>query len=146
MTSDLPHAEPVRSGRVPEVAAGAVCVRDGRLLLVLRGRGAGAGQWSLPGGRVDFGESTADAAVRELREETGIRGRVHGLCGIAERIFDEHHYVILDYWVEVEPGEAAAADDAADVVWADLAALDALPLVPRLMEFLEEHGVLGLLR
>lgn len=128
------------------MASGAVCVRNGQLLLVLRGRGAGAGQWSLPGGRVDFGELTADAAVRELHEETGIRGRVTGLCGIAERVFDEDHYVIFDYWVEVEPGDAAAADDAADVVWADLAALESLPLIPRLKEFLEEHGVLARLR
>lgn len=125
------------------MAAGAVCIREGRLLLVQRGRGVAAGTWSLPGGRVNFGELTADAAVRELHEETGIRGQVTGLCGIAERVFDEHHYVILDYWVDVEAGEAAAADDAADVVWADLAGLEALPLVPRLLEFLEEHGVLG---
>ena len=75
-----------------------------------------------------------------------MRGRVAGLCGIAERVFDEHHYVILDYWVDVEAGEAAAGDDAADVVWADLAALESLHLVPRLLEFLEEHDVLVRLR
>ena len=146
MTARLPQGDPVRSGRVPQVAVGAVCIRDGQLLLVQRGRGVAVGSWSLPGGRVDFGELTADAVVRELQEETGIRGRVIGLCGIAERVFGEHHFVILDYWVDVEAGEAAAADDAADVLWADLAALESLPLVPRLMEFLEEHDVLGRLR
>ena len=146
MTGSLPEVEPVRSGRGPQVAVGAVCIRDGRLLLIQRGRGVAVGDWSLPGGRVNFGELTVEAVVRELQEETGLRGRVIGLCGIAERIFGEHHYVIVDYWVEVDAGDAVAADDAADVVWADRAALDALTLVPRLLEFLEEHGVLGRLR
>ena len=125
---------------------GAVCLRDGRLLLVRRGRGVAVGAWSLPGGRVEFGELLADAVVRELREETGLDGRVEGLCGIAERVFAEHHYVIVDYWVEVDPGDAVAADDAADVTWADRAMLGRLDLVPRLLEFLEEFEVLGRLR
>jgi 8-oxo-dGTP diphosphatase len=125
----------------PEVAAGAVCVRGGRLLLVRRGRGVGAGAWSLPGGRVEAGELLADATLRELREETGLDGTVEGLCGIAERIGPDHHYVIVDHWVAAS-GEPVAGDDAAEVCWAGLGELRRLPLVDRLAEFLAEHGVL----
>lgn len=121
---------------------GAVAIRDGRLLLIKRGRGVAVGSWSLPGGRVGFGELLEEACVRELREETGLHGRVTGLCGIAQRVGTGHHYVIVDYWVDIDDGEAVAGDDADDVVWADRATLDQLDLVPRLLEFLTEFGVL----
>jgi 8-oxo-dGTP diphosphatase len=128
---------------IPEVAVGAVCVRDGRLLLVLRGRGPGSGAWSLPGGRLDPGETLQRAVVRELAEETGLRGRVGPLVGYAERVGEGYHYVILDFWVEVDADQdPVAADDAVGVVWAARADLDRLPLVDRLMEWLAEHRVL----
>lgn len=126
----------------PEVAVGAVVVRDGRLLLVRRGRGVGRGRWSLPGGRVEAGETLAQALRRELREETGLDGTVGALCGVAERIGADHHYVILDYWVDVGGREPVAGDDAAAVRWAGRADLDRLDLVERLVEFLAQHGVL----
>lgn len=130
----------MRANVGPQVAVGAVCVREGRLLLVRRGRGASHGTWSLPGGRVERGETLAAAVARELREETGLRGTVGDLCGVAERFVDDHHFVILDYWVETD-GDPVAADDAAAVTWASRDQLTGLRLAPRLEEFLREHGV-----
>ena len=130
----------------PEVAVGAVVVRDSRLLLVRRGRGVGVGLWSLPGGRVEPAETLAAAVRRELAEETGLQVRVGPLCGIAERISAQAHYVILDFWAEAEAGAGAgtavAGDDAAGVMWADRGDLDRLDLVDGLLDFLGTHGVL----
>lgn len=127
----------------PEVAVGAVCVHDGRLLLVRRGRGVAVGRWSLPGGRVEPGETLAAAVRRELREETGLDVVVGALCGIAERISERAHYVILDFWATVAgPAIATAGDDAVDVAWVDLNDLAALDLVDGLWAFLDDHAVL----
>jgi 8-oxo-dGTP diphosphatase len=131
----------------PEVAVGAVCVADGRLLLVRRGRGVAVGRWSLPGGRVHGGEALAAAVERELAEETGLRGRAGALVGIAERIGEGHHFVILDYRVTVaDPSGAVAGDDAADLRWVTAGELAAMErdgvLVDRLVQFLAQHGVL----
>lgn len=135
----------------PELAVGAVCVRDGRLLVVRRGRGAGTGLWSLPGGHVEAGETLAAAVAREVAEETGLAVAVGALCGVAERIGPgaaiagpgSWHYVILDFWVTAAPGAVAeAGDDAADVAWVTREELLALDRVPLLEGFLAEHGVL----
>jgi 8-oxo-dGTP diphosphatase len=126
----------------PEVCVGAIVVRDGAVLLVRRGRGAGAGLWSVPGGRVEPSESLAQAVERELAEETGLHGQCGDLVGIAERIDATHHYVILDYWVDGVGGEAVAGDDAAEVAWVPLPDVaDRDDLVPGLATFLRDHGI-----
>src|ERR1700737_4609256 len=86
---------PVRPVR-PEVCVGVIAVDDGRLLLIRRGHGPAAGSWSVPGGRVEWGETLAEAVVRELAEETGLEGVCDQLVGWVERIGDGYHYVILD--------------------------------------------------
>jgi ADP-ribose pyrophosphatase YjhB (NUDIX family) len=126
-----------------EVCVGAVVVRGGSILLVERGRGSGVGLWSVPGGRVEAGETLAAAVERELLEETGLRGTCGEFLGWVERIDASAHYVILDFMVRVAGGEAVAGDDAAAVHWVRLSALDAVPLVPGLASFLREHGVTG---
>lgn len=131
---------------VPQVAVGAICVRDGRLLLVRRARPPSRGRWAPPGGRVEPGERLADAVRRELAEETGLDGVVGGLCGIAERIGQGHHHVILDFWVEPGNADAVAGDDADNVAWVGRVDLDRLPLAGPLVGWLREHGVLDLLR
>jgi ADP-ribose pyrophosphatase YjhB (NUDIX family) len=125
----------------PEVAVGAVVVRDRRLLLIERGRGVNVGLWSLPGGRVEPAETLHAAVRRELHEETGLQVRVGPLCGIAERISEQAHYVILDFWADAD-GTPIAGDDAAGVAWADRTDLDRLHLVDGLLDFLAVHHVL----
>jgi 8-oxo-dGTP diphosphatase len=131
----------------PEVCVGAVVVDDGRLLLVRRGRGAAAGEWSVPGGRLEAGETVGEAVVRELAEETGIEGLCGPLLGWVERIGDDHHHVILDFMVEVlDAVEPVPGDDAAEAAWVPLHEVAEMTnLVEGLAEFLHEHGVLDVI-
>jgi ADP-ribose pyrophosphatase YjhB (NUDIX family) len=127
------------------LAAGAVAVEDGRLLLVQRDPAAtGGGLWAVPGGRVEPGERVREAAVRELREETGLRARCGDLVGWAERITGDVHYVILDFRVELldPPGAAVAGDDAVALAWVPIGEVAGHDLVAGMAEFLVEHGVI----
>jgi 8-oxo-dGTP diphosphatase len=128
----------------PEVCVGAVVLRGDELLLVERGRGAAVGQWSVPGGRVEAGETLAQAVVREVREETGLEVVCGDSLGWVERISDQHHFVILDFRADaVDPGAPLRpGDDAADAAWVRLADLAGVDLVPGLARFLADHGVL----
>lgn len=127
----------------PEVCVGAVANEDGRLLMVRRGRGAAQGTWSLPGGRVEWGETLAEAVVRELREETGVEAVCEGLLGWVERIDQEYHYVIFDFAVTLLSGdEPIAGDDAAEARWVRIDELSDLRLAGGLGEFLRDHGII----
>ena len=113
---------------IPEVAVGAIVFnRDGHVLLVQRGRPPGEGLWTVPGGRVERGETLAQAVSREVREETGLDVEVGALACVVERMGDDFHYVILDYVARVIGGTLRAGDDARDARFVDEAALGALP-------------------
>ena len=128
----------------PEVCVGAVAVFDDSILLVRRGRGPGQGQWSVPGGRVEAGETLAEAVVRELAEETGLTGVCESLVGWAERIGPGYHYVILDFSVTIMcDSDPVAGDDAAEAQWVPLAVVADLDLAEGLAEFLHDHGILS---
>jgi len=125
--------------RRPVLAVGAVIFDDnGCLLLVRRDRPPGVGLWSLPGGRVERGESLAEALVREVREETGLDVEAGSHVGTVER----GAYLIRDFRARVRGGRLAAGDDANALVFARRSDLMALDLVPLLWEFLEEHDCL----
>jgi 8-oxo-dGTP diphosphatase len=132
----------------PEVCVGAIVIHEQQLLLVRRGRGPGTGLWSIPGGRVEWGETLAEAVVREVAEETGLRVVVGEWTGWVERIGSGHHFVIHDFTATLAPGsapaDARADDDAADLRWEPLSQVAAASdLVPGLAEFLFDHGILA---
>jgi mutator protein MutT len=115
------------------VAAGAVAVDgEGRVLLVRRGHAPSVGEWTLPGGRVEPGETPEAAIVRELREETALAGRVLAALGVVTLAREGTTYVIHEYLVGVEGTGATAGDDAAELRWVgpeDIdGALDALAM------------------
>jgi 8-oxo-dGTP diphosphatase len=125
-----------------EVAVGAVALRGEEILLVRRGRGTAVGEWSLPGGRVEFGERLKAAVAREVLEETGLEVVVGRFLGWAERMGEEpgpYHYVILDFAAQPLDPQAplAPGDDADDAAWVPVAQLPSLGLVAGLEEFLE---------
>lgn len=131
------------AGLVPCV--GAIITDDaGRLLLIRRGHEPGRGLWSLPGGRVEPGETDEQAVIREVGEETGLSVRPGRLVGAVRRaapggmVFD-----IRDYAATVTGGELAAGDDADDARWAAPAELAGLPLTDGLAAALTEWGALG---
>ena len=128
----------------PEVAVGALAVNHGRLLCIRRGHGPGAGLWSLPGGRVEAGETLREAVVREVLEETGLEVVVDHFVGYVERLGEGYHFVILDFGVSLLDHDAdpVAGDDAAEAAWVPFEDLADLRLVDGLYDFLRDHDVL----
>lgn len=99
----------------------------------------------MPGGRVEFGETLAEAVVRELLEETGLEGVCGELVGWVERIDPEFHHVILDFHTDIlDPDPLVPGDDALEARWVPLEDVAELQLVPGLAEFLADNGVIEL--
>ncbi len=98
----------------PVPAVGIVCLRGEEVLLIRRGTPPRQGEWSLPGGRIEAGERAVDAALRELREETGVEATITGLIDVVDGLFPEagRHYVLIDYAARWVSGEPIAGDDA----------------------------------
>jgi len=106
--------------RHPQPGAGVVCLRGADVLLIRRGKPPRAGEWSLPGGRIEWGESPQDAALRELGEETGVEAEILGLLDVVDGAFRgpdgalQAHYVLIDYAARWRSGEPVAGDDAVE--------------------------------
>jgi ADP-ribose pyrophosphatase YjhB (NUDIX family) len=117
---------------------------SGRLLLIKRGHDPEAGRWSLPGGRIEPGETDEQALIREVHEETGLMVICQHLVGSVKRPGSAGAVLdIRDYAATVTGGRLAAGDDAADVRWVSPAGLAELVLTSGLAETLTAWGVLG---
>src|SRR5580658_8022146 len=124
--------------RIPaRIALGVAAViwnGQGDVLLIRRAKEPRKGQWSLPGGKLEFGETLIEGVLREVREETGLEVEILGLVDVAETIRDAEagaandHFVLIDYSARVISGNAEAASDAAEARWFTLDELDTLPL------------------
>ena len=112
----------------PTPVVGVVCMKGDRVLLIRRGTPPRLGEWSLPGGRIEPGERAVDAALRELKEETGVDAVITGLVDVVDGVFPEHgrHYVMIDYRAEWTGGDPVAGDDAAEAAFHPLSAVDNL--------------------
>ncbi len=143
MDTNPPPGAAAAPVRVPCVG-GVAIDQQGRLLLVRRGRPPAAGRWSLPGGRVEPGESEAAALAREVLEETGLVVDIGPLVGRADWPAGAGVlYAIADYAVRPIGGTLAAGDDAAAARWFTRADLDGLALTDGLVETLTAWGVLA---
>ena len=126
----MSHERPAR----PVLGAAAVVIHEGRVLLIRRGQPPDEGEWSIPGGAVELGESVEAALCREVREETGLEIAVGAFLEIYERVERDadgairFHFVVLDYAATVVGGTLSAGDDASDVALADPADLDRFAL------------------
>ncbi len=127
----------------PLAGVGGVVIAEGRALLIRRGSPPLVGQWSIPGGMLEVGETLVDGVRRELAEETGIEVRVLDLIEVFERIDldasgkPQYHFVILDYLCEMTGGELRAASDVTDAAWAapsELARYSLTPTATRVIE------------
>jgi len=121
----VPHDYPDH----PVVGVGAVIIRDGKALIVKRAHEPRKGEWSLPGGRVELGETLIDATRREMREETGLDVEVGPVVEVFDRVHMregrvQYHFVIVDYLCRCLGGDLCAGDDAEDAAWVTADELD----------------------
>jgi 8-oxo-dGTP diphosphatase len=118
----------------PLIGVGAVIVENNRALLIRRGQPPLLGEWSLPGGVLECGETLRDAAIREAREETGLVVEVGEMLGVYERVIRSedarvrYHYVLIDFLCRAVAGELKAGSDAAEAGWFSREELPALKL------------------
>jgi 8-oxo-dGTP diphosphatase len=132
----------------PVVGVGAIIICDGKILLEKRRGEPGKGKWSVPGGLVELGETTLEAVIREVKEETGLDVAEPELIDVVDNIVrDENgevkwHFVIIDYFVKIKGGELRAEDDAEELRWVPLAEAEKYDLTKTFRSFLQRNRAL----
>jgi 8-oxo-dGTP diphosphatase len=116
---------PMNKAKAISVTVDAVILERGRILLIKRGRSPYKDFWALPGGFVEYGETTEEAVKRETEEETGLQCRIVKLAGVysAPDRDPRGHTISVVYVMEVKKGEVSAGDDAAGAAWVDITEL-----------------------
>jgi 8-oxo-dGTP diphosphatase len=120
----------------PIVGVGAVIVRDGRAILVRRSTEPAKGQWSIPGGMLELGETLRQGAAREALEETGLAVEPGEVLEVFDSIYPDsdgktrYHYVLIDFLCRPLSGELRPGSDAQEVRWVSLAELEAIDMTP----------------
>lgn len=108
----------------PQIGVGVVCLRGDEALIIKRGKPPFLGEWSIPGGGLELGETTRQAALRELREETAVEAELIGLIDVIDSIASDengrlaHHLVIVDFAAVWRAGDPEAGDDALEARFA----------------------------
>jgi ADP-ribose pyrophosphatase len=130
----------------PIVAVGAAVCRDGRVLVVQRGKPPSKGVWTVPGGAVDLGETMRQAAAREVQEECGIQIEVGEVVGILDNIIPAptgqgptgilYHYAIIDFAARYVSGELTPSDELMDAAWVHPDELDTYRVPTKAQEVL----------
>jgi 8-oxo-dGTP diphosphatase len=134
MTRSPDHPIPREYPDRPLVGVGAITVDAGRVALIKRAKAPLLGEWSIPGGMLELGETARQGAEREVLEETGLLVRATELLGVFDRIVldgdkrCQYHYVLIDFLCERISGYLCAAGDAADARWFTLEEINELPL------------------
>jgi 8-oxo-dGTP diphosphatase len=113
----MPASEP----RHPVPCAGVVCLKGDEVLIIRRGQPPRQGEWSIPGGRMEVGETAAAAALRELKEETGVTAEILGLIDVVDHFSKVRQAVLIDYAARWVSGEPVPGDDAAAAVFVPIA-------------------------
>jgi len=122
----------------PVCAVGAFVFDGDRVLVIQRAKPPGAGLWSVPGGKLEAGETLAQAVAREVREETGLVVEVGPLAAVVERMGADYHFIILDYLARVTGGTPAAASDVSAARWVTDDELASLPHTEGLIDVLAQ--------
>ena len=128
----------------PLLGVGAIIVQADRVLLVRRAHPPLQGEWSIPGGLVETGETTKEAVIREVREETGLHIEPVRLVEVFERILRDrdsrvqYHFVLIDYLCRPVSGEAQPGSDVTEVQWAKLDEVESLRVAPETFQVIRK--------